>query len=288
MLAQKCALARCAVTKDLKSCAACNIVSYCCKEHQVEHFKEGGHKMICPGRQKGEPLKFPELVEKAQKFHSQQMFVAALPYYSAMLELTERQLGLFHPQVGNILNVMCTCYENSGHLDHAAVLLQREILIKELTGEENIETTKQAFFSMGRLAEIYMKMGHLDLAKELLTKMDTTAKDSFGEQSFERGRALCSLAGCLERNEEIDEAEKKLLECIALTDYVKPADKSKLSASAVAFFNLGMIYFTHQKKFQDAKERFQQALQMQKQAGLAGDHPDVVESSKMVEECKSK
>lgn len=61
-----CALARCHVTKDLKACSACSEVVYCCKDHQVEHFKEGGHKLVCPGRQKAPPLTFQECAAKAQ------------------------------------------------------------------------------------------------------------------------------------------------------------------------------------------------------------------------------
>lgn len=229
---------------------------------------------------------FSDVAAKAEKFRQQNMFIAALPYYSAMLELTERTLGLFHFQVGNILEAMCTCYEQANSLDKAATLLQRVIIIKEICSDGTLETSKEAFFIMGHLAELYMTLGHLTLAKELLSKMEETAAESFGDQSFECGRAMCSHAGCLERNGQIDEAEKKLLKCCELDGYMHPKDPTDLKASSIAPFNLGMIYFA-QKKFEEAEAKFGISLKMKTEAGQASEHPDVVECSKMIEDCRA-
>jgi len=38
---------RCGKTEDLLKCARCKIVSYCSKECQVFHWKQGGHREIC-------------------------------------------------------------------------------------------------------------------------------------------------------------------------------------------------------------------------------------------------
>lgn len=241
--------------------------------------------MICPGRVKDAPLTFAQVLEKAQKFHQQKMYVAAIPYYSAMLELTERPLGIFHFQCGNILEALSLCYEQSGHLDKAVLVLQRAILIKESVSDGSIEKTKEVFFSMGRLAEMYMVMGNLPIAKGILQKMDETAAETFGKDSFERGRALCSLAGCLERSEEVEEAEKKLTECIQLEEYINPSDKQKLASSSIAFYNLGMICL-NLKRQEEARTHFERALKMKRDAGLASDHPDVVEYSKALEGAK--
>jgi hypothetical protein len=48
------------------------------------------------------------------------------------------------------------------------------------------------------MAELYMLSGQTVIAKELLQKIETLATESFGEQSFERGRALMALAGCMD------------------------------------------------------------------------------------------
>ena len=70
------------VTKGLLDCSSCKAISYCGREHQVEHFKDG-HKLVCLGREK--PIAFAACVEKATRYYNEKMWVAALPYYSALL-----------------------------------------------------------------------------------------------------------------------------------------------------------------------------------------------------------
>ena len=66
-----------------------------------------------------------------------------------------------------------------------------------------------------------MQSGNLEYASEMLSKIETSAGEVFGQNSFERGRALMSLAGCLERNDKIIEAEEKLRMAISLEGYGK-------------------------------------------------------------------
>ena len=148
-IAKMCALATCNKAQGLKACSACNIVQYCCREHQVEHFKEGGHKFICPGRIKGEkgqePLNFDTCSQKATSYYSQKMWLAALPYYSAMLELSQRSVGLFHPQCGKLLHVIAGLYKLMGKLDKSAHCLQVVILIMEMFNDGSKETSKGVY-----------------------------------------------------------------------------------------------------------------------------------------------
>ena len=81
------------------------------------------------------------------------MWLAALPYYSAMLELTERSLGVFHYQVGNLLQVLATCYKNLDKLDKTLALHQRMIVIREFNNDGSAEKNKELFTSMGILGE---------------------------------------------------------------------------------------------------------------------------------------
>jgi hypothetical protein len=93
----------------LQDCSACREIAYCCKDHQTEHFKEG-HKFVCSARAKG-PLSFGDCVEvisptsltvpnvkltissllsieqpqKASRYYTDKMWIAALPYYAAIL-----------------------------------------------------------------------------------------------------------------------------------------------------------------------------------------------------------
>jgi MYND finger len=92
---QCCGLGRCVVTKGLQDCSGCKAISYCGREHQVEHYKDG-HKLVCPGREK--PLSFASCVEKATRYYNGKMWVAALPYYSALLVSS-----LYHNQFHQLL-----------------------------------------------------------------------------------------------------------------------------------------------------------------------------------------
>ena len=126
-----CALGRCVVTKNLRACSACSETLYCSREHQVEHFKEGGHKLICPGSKK-KILAFAECFEKATESFKQAQWPVALQHYSAMLELTERIKGILDLQCANLLAVMITCYKQMGKWQEASECSNRVILIREM------------------------------------------------------------------------------------------------------------------------------------------------------------
>ena len=128
-LKTKCGLGRCIKTTDLQDCAACKQICYCGKDHQTEHFKEG-HKLVCAGRTKGAPLAFQDCVSKASAYFEKGMWVAALPYYAAILELTERHAGVFHPQTVLALDGMATCMLKQGKWDELSELLTRILLTK--------------------------------------------------------------------------------------------------------------------------------------------------------------
>lgn len=148
-----CGTGLCFTTTDLKRCSNCNEIAYCNKEHQSEHFKDGGHKMICKGREKG-PLTFQACVEKATKHYNSQMYKAALPYYGAMLELTSKHAGQFHSQNAGILDIMATCYCKLEKYDYALHCLQRCVVIREMENDGSPEKNIASVSLLGRMSEI--------------------------------------------------------------------------------------------------------------------------------------
>jgi hypothetical protein len=91
------------------------------------------------------------------------MWVAALPYFSCLLEFTERSLGLFHPQVSGVLEVMHTCYKKMHRYEEAIQCLQRVLILKEMfvaveaeQSQASRESSRAVFTTMGQLAELYM------------------------------------------------------------------------------------------------------------------------------------
>jgi len=282
-LKQCCALGRCIATTELKACAACSETLYCSREHQVEHFKEGGHKMICPGRTKGPPLTFQQCAERANHYHTEKMWVAALPYYGAMLELTERVLGLFHFQAGNVLEVMATCYRMTGRIEHAIQCLQRVCIVKDLHNDGSVAKNKEAFSVMGLLSELYVQTENLTLAKELLTKTEELAKDTFGEQSFERGRAVCALAGCLEQMNEHEAAIDTFKLALSIEGYARPTEPIEIRAASTGPLNLAIL-LSKSGQWQEAVTMFQQALNMRTAEGVPVVEAEVEEIRKLLED----
>lgn len=242
--------------------------------------------MICPGKKGGNILTFKECAEKAQKYHTDKMWTATLPYYGAMLELTERSLGLFHPQVANVLSAMHTCYSMMKKYEQSIQCMQRVLLIREFQAATDPEkpeekpdpgALKAVFSCMGQLAELYSTSGNVELAKEMLVKTEEIAKEMFGEESFERGRALCALAGCHDQEEEKETAVSMLLRAIELPGYAGCTEKSELVAASVAYYNLGFLYRGMEEKKEEARTHLKKSLEMKIKGGLAADHPDIIE-----------
>ena len=101
-----CALGKCITSESpqqkLQFCAACKEVKYCCRDHQIEHFKEGGHKLVCKGRKNAANTSavFKDFDKKAKDAIAVMDWKNALIGYSAMLELTEKGRDI-------VSNVIC-------------------------------------------------------------------------------------------------------------------------------------------------------------------------------------
>ena len=94
----------------LMKCGACREVRYCSKEHQVEHFKSG-HKHLCKGRKDpSTSTDFSIFEKRADVAMRKSEWKTAIAAYSCMLELTEKTIDIFHPQIAKILDQMASIY----------------------------------------------------------------------------------------------------------------------------------------------------------------------------------
>jgi len=266
-----CGLPWCTNKKELQVCSACGFLAYCSRNHQVEHYKEGGHKLICTGtKREGGPMVFAECEKEATRLYGEQKWAEAIPYFSAMLELTERALGKMEFSVVPIIDSMSACYQKAGKLDKAAHLLQRLIIVFEIYQRDNIEDSRTSFTYMGRLAEIYIRSGFFKVAQDLLQKTVDMASEVFGSQSFEKGRALSSLGTCIHMAAEEEsggggeasaKAEKILLEACSLEGYGKATEAKNMAAASDCFYNLGTIQ-EGMSKFQEAHASYKSSLEL--------------------------
>jgi tetratricopeptide (TPR) repeat protein len=293
-----CALPKCTKNNkqqgvELKACGACTIPHYCCKEHQVEHFKNGGHKYICKGRKSGEPLSFNECNTKAGDHFAKNEYKDAISYYSAMIELTERTLGVFHIQIANILDTIVKCLLRIEQYTDAIECLQRMLLIYEYdqatvtTFDESVLATKSsmvqalndvkmpkmAFYTLGRLAEAYFAAGQDETAKKLFERLVDEAKTNYGEDSIERAKALVSLAAFLANVGELQKAEENLIIAAGIID----SSVDPTSASNV-YSNLAHVQKLL-KKNKEAATSIQAYINVLKGAGYDSNSPEIIEAN---------
>jgi tetratricopeptide (TPR) repeat protein len=202
-----------------------------------------------------------------------------------MLELTERTCGLLHPQISRVLEIMATCYKQLDKYPEAIQCIQRSLVISEIHNDGSPEGNTALFNITGRLAEMYILSGQLEIGKQLLVKTEEQSKEIFGESSFERGRALNSLAVAHERAEEFVEAEAKLTEAIALEGFGQTKDQEKLGIVSDSYFNLGTL-LCERSRHVDALPHLKRCLEMRVRASLPRDHPDIVAVNEMIERAK--
>lgn len=181
---------------------------------------------------------------------------------------------------------MAKCYEQMEKLDECIQCLQRIVLIIEMSNVEgSTENNEKMFTTMGHMAELYMLSGQTAIAKELLSKIETSALESFGEDSFERGRALMALAGCMDLIGEVAEAEATLVKAVNLSGYGSCTIDSKKAVASNGFFNLGVILFK-QEKFSAALPHFESALEFKIRGKVGAEDPDMLETKKYIVESK--
>ena len=305
-----CALPKCVIRRgqsgiELKACGACTIPYYCSRDHQVEHFKNGGHKYICNGKKTGNPLTFAECNEKASSHYNNKEYREALTYYSAMIELTERSCGVFHSQIANLLNAMVQCLKLSGQFAEAIALLQRMLVIYEidqaattfidesvlsdnnamLEAIKGTKIPKQAFLTLGRLAETYMEAGQEALAKGLCEKIVEEAGTNYGDSSYEKGQALLTLGTCLERLGEFEMAEEKLLLAVSLEGFGNSSQKEIRAKTCLLFFNLALIQVSLGKKT-EAINNLQTYIKILKENNYKDSDAEIIEALEHLEKLK--
>lgn len=195
---------------------------------------------------------------------------------------------IFHPQTILALEGMAKCYEQQEKYEECIQCLQRIVLGIEMSSAEGAtENNEKMFTTMGHMAELYMISGQTHIAKELLSKIEISAAESFGDQSFERGRALMALAGCMDMIGEVVEAEATLLKAIALTGYGACAQDVNMATASNGYFNLGVILYK-QEKFSSALPHFERALDFKIKGKVDKEDVDMIETKKYISESKAK
>jgi tetratricopeptide (TPR) repeat protein len=134
---------------------------------------------------------------------------------------------------------------------------------------------------MGTLGQAYLEMGRLEFARDMMAKMQEAAKESFGETSFERGRALNALGACLDNTGDKEGAEAALREAIGLSGYSGATDISDRLLFSTAHFNLGVLLSSMQRH-EEAVEHLTLAVRIKSDCGMPAEHPDLIEATEVL------
>ena len=213
----------------------------------------------------------------------------AITAHSCMLELTEKTIDIFHPQIAKILDQMASIYQMMTVMDkdgvptkdyaRAIMCYQRMVILQDFNNPNNKpEETEESFKTMGKLAQCYVMSGQLQLAVTLLQKTEEQVISNFGEQSYQRGMILTTLSNPLFSLEKVEEATEALRKAVALEGFKVEAvkDSAKKLGISNAFFNLGHILAGKGEK-EEAKEAYSHCLRAKLAGGLQVSHPDVME-----------
>ena len=268
-----CGLGRCINFQNLKACSACKIVQYCCKEHQVEHFKKEGHKIVCKGRTEGEAPSFSALDAAARKYHEAGSFRVALINYGSLLELTEQTLdNVFHPQCAGVLEKMADCYKKLGEWGHAVAAYSRVLMILDFNNDNN-DAVKNAgaFKVLGQWAECFLATGSYELALDAFKKIESSAVEFFGEQSLQRAQTFMSQGNCHVEMRSLERAEVSYKLALSLEHCGQSDVAAEMLLASRVHSNYGLLLSALQRH-PEAAEQFAACIDKRTRAGVkAGD-----------------
>jgi len=285
-----CGLGRCIAWQSpdgtpLKACSACNLVYYCCKEHQVEHFKKEGHKIVCRGRKEGKPPTFNELAEAAQKYTGSKSHRLALMNWGGMLELTEQTLdNTFHPQCSQILEQMALCYKALDEVPSAVGAYSRSLLIRDFNNDNNDpQKCREAFTVMGQWAECFITLGQLELARDAFKKIEQAAIEYFGTDSLQRGQAFISLGTVYTELLQWKEAEVTFKLALSLLEQLcKSSDKAALLLASRCQHNYGVL-LSAMGRHPEAAGAFKDVVAKRTKAGVPAADASLAEAKSFAE-----
>jgi len=277
-----CGLGRCMSMADLKACASCKVVKYCCREHQVESFKKEGHKVVCKGRAEGTAPTFNELAAAATKYQGSGSFRMALINYGGMLELTEQTLdNPFHPQCARVLEKMAECYKQLGETQSAVEAYMRVLVILDFNNDTNDSVKNAEIFKvMGQWAECLIAVGNYDGALTACKKIEVAAVENFGNQSVQRAQALQAKGNCHVQLCQPVEAEVAYKLALQLDHCGKSMEPTEMLQASRIHYNYALL-LSALGRHPDAAEHF--SLSMEKKLKAAKEGPISVSEPALLE-----
>lgn len=274
-----CGLGRCINFQNLKACSACKVVHYCCKEHQIEHYKKEGHKIVCKGRTEGEAPSFNTLAAAAEKYHKSGSFRMALLNYGSMLELTEQTLdNVVHPQCAGVLEKIAECYKKLGEWDHAIAAYSRVLMILDFNNDNNDPAKNaHAFKVMGQWAECWLLSGSYELALTAFKTIESSAVEFFGDQSIQRAQTFFAEGNCHLEMRNLDRAEVSYKLALSLEHCGRSDVPSEMLIASRMHDNYGVL-LSALERHPEAAEQFAACIDKRTRGGVKAGDADLAQA----------
>jgi len=183
------------------------------------------------------------------------------------LAISEKILGMEHPDIANSLNNLAVLYKSQGKYDEAESLYKRSLAIKEkVMSAEHPDLAS----SLNNLAIVYRIQGKYDEAEPLYNRSLAIREKIFGTEHPDVAHSLNSLALLYKLQEKYNEAEPLYKRALAIREKVLVANHPDLATS---LNNLAQLYIM-QNRYDEADPLHKRALAISEKI-FGTEHPDV-------------
>jgi tetratricopeptide (TPR) repeat protein len=197
-------------------------------------------------------------------------FSAAIPLLHRALEITEKVLGLEHPNTAGSLNNLALFLQEKGDYDSAEPLYQRALEITEkVLGKEHPDTAT----SLNNFAVLLEAKGDYDHAEPLYQRALSIREKVLGKEHPLTATSLNNFAVLLEAKGDYDHAEPLLKRALEITEKVLGKEHPDTAKSMGNFAGL----LRAKGDYDHAEPLLKRALEITEKV-LGKEHPDTATS----------
>ncbi|ACK65282.1 TPR repeat-containing protein [Rippkaea orientalis PCC 8801] len=210
------------------------------------------------------------LTNLAGLYSFQGRYKEAEPLYQQVLSMTQKLLGIEHPDVATSLNNLAGLYESQGRYEAAEPLYQQALsLYQKLLGSEHPSVAT----SLNNLAYLYQSQGRYKEAEPLYQQALSLYQKLLGSEHPDVATSLNNLARLYYFQGRYEEAEPLYQQALSMTQKLLGSEHPSVASS---LNNLAGLYES-QGRYKEAEPLYQQALSI-KQKLLGSEHPSVATS----------
>ncbi|MCL1937955.1 MAG: tetratricopeptide repeat protein [Candidatus Azobacteroides sp.] len=190
----------------------------------------------------------------------------SLEYYTKALSISEKVLGIEHPDTATTYNNIAEVYYAQGDYDQALEYHTKALNIREkVLGKEHPDTAT----TYNNIAEVYYAQGDYDQALEYYTKALTIQEKVGGKEHPNTAVAYNNIGGVYYEKGDYDQALEYLTKALTIQEKVLGKEHPN---TATSYNNIGKVY-DEKGDYDQALEYLTKALTIQEKV-LGKEHPN--------------